>query len=425
MTTARGWAYTAVSVSAPFVALGFGDPTPMLVGFPFMVALVLGVVLDRPPDMGLVVELSATTGFEGTPVDVDLTVTASGRSAHVLLHLPAGVRIESVTGARRAGGSGLVVPIVDGVGAVRITLLPLRWGSLSMGLATVTVPGPLRIRLHRALLSTGATVAVMPSTEEVRLLVEPLVTNMHVGDLRSRARGPGFDLAELRPWNPGDPPRSINWRASLRSSETWVTERHAERSGDLVLVVDSVVEPGSDVSGVIEDVVRLAASLVKTYGAARHRVGLVSVAGHIRWFGLGSGRIHEHRLLEALMRTQTVSEPVWMAVDRILDRTIRPPSMTVLVTSFLDDGFVGRALRLARAGMDVVVIEVDPAGRVPPPATPARRLARRIWHVEREETRRRLRTSGVAVGRWRRRGTFDELIEEVEQWRRHLRRARV
>lgn len=294
-----------------------------------------------------------------------------------------------------------------------------------MGGATVTMPGPA------GMVSAGVTVdarddlVVLPETETVRRLVEPYDTNLHAGDITARARGSGSDPAELRPWVEGDSPRALNWRASSRSDRLWVTERHADRNGDLILVIDSVVTPGSSMEEAMASAVRITASLIRAYGAERHRLGLVSLSGFNRWFGLETGSFHEHRLLAAAMATQTLTDPVWMAVDRVLDRAVRPPSMVVFVSPLLEDGLLGRVLRLARAGIDVVTIGIDVSPWLPVPHDRTQLLGRRLFLLERQRVLDRLRGAGVAVSEWQPGRPLDEMLEEVEQWRRRAQRARV
>ncbi len=169
----------------------------------------------------------------------------------------------------------------------------------------------------------------------------------------------------------------------------------------------------------------MAAALVEAYGQGRHRLGLVSLGGYARWFGLDTGSVHEHRLLAAAMATQATPEPVWMAADRILEHTVRPPSMVVFISPLLDPALVGRIHRLARARIDVAVLGIDVAGWLRPPRDELRRLARRVWRMEREMAVDRLRQAGVAVVEWRPGRGMDELLREMEEWRRRLRRARV
>lgn len=412
-------------VAAPFATLALGDPAPALVALPLALFLVVGLVMPGASEPVMELELDSEETVEDAFVPFEVGLVARASVAHVKLKLPEGVHITSATGARLLEDGGLVVPLRNGKGEVRGELAAGRWGAYLLGKAEVTVTGPLRIRFHTASISQALSLVVVPDEERTRSLVEPLVTNMHTGDVTSAYRGSGLEIAEMRRWAPGDPGRAINWRATARSDDVWVTDRFAERNGDLMLVVDSLVAPGSDVEGSVRRVVEIAAALVGAYGRQRHRLGLLSLGGPVRWFGLDSGAVHEHRLLAALLAIGATSSPIWMAVDRVFDRTLRRPSMVVFITPLMDAGVAGRIRRLARSGLDVVAIAVDPASWMRQSADAAGRLAPRIWRMERERTISRLRADGVAVGEWRPEKSLDELLEEVERWRRRLRRARV
>lgn len=423
--TVRGWAYSTVAVIAPFVALALGDPSPALVALPAAAFVVFGLTARPKERPTATITLEPERTVEGTPVELRLIIRGEGRIAHVVIDLHPELDPGGVQGASRVGRSGLVVPLAVGEGAAVLGLTPRRWGTHPIRSTTITVPGPMGIVAATSHIPASDQLVVLPETERVRQLLEPFATNLHGGDLVSASRGQGSALAEMRAWTPMDSPRSINWRASARSDDLWVTERHADRNGDLIVVIDSILPAEDEMREAVARAVRIAASVVRAYGAGRHRLGLLSLGGYHRWFGLDSGIVHEHRLLAAVMATQAISTPVWTAVDRVLDRAVRRPSMVVFVSPLLDEALQGRALRLAGAGIDVAVLAVDVSDWLRPSSQRVPRLARRIWLLERQRHLERLRGAGVAVGEWRTGRSLDELLEEMEEWRRRSRRARA
>jgi uncharacterized protein (DUF58 family) len=80
--------------------------------------------------------------------------------------------------------------------------------------------------------------AVFPLVPRHRLL------GLAFGAVESLRRGRGFDLAGSRPYVPGDPVQSIDWKSSARlatarsSDEFVVLERYAEESPRAVVLVD-------------------------------------------------------------------------------------------------------------------------------------------------------------------------------------------
>ena len=71
------------------------------------------------------------------------------------------------------------------------------------------------------------------------------VTGLPLGGARSLRRGPGSDVAGARPYTPGDPISTIDWRASARLStargrdDFVVRERYAEEAPRVVVFVDA------------------------------------------------------------------------------------------------------------------------------------------------------------------------------------------
>jgi uncharacterized protein (DUF58 family) len=69
-----------------------------------------------------------------------------------------------------------------------------------------------------------------------------------LGEHAARTFGEGIEFAGVREYVPGDRQRSINWPASTRRGRLQVNTFAAERSQDVVLLVDGtsdVGEPGS------------------------------------------------------------------------------------------------------------------------------------------------------------------------------------
>jgi len=60
----------------------------------------------------------------------------------------------------------------------------------------------------------------------------------NAGQLNSRNLGSGSDYAESRPYQTGDDPRTINWRLTARSQETFVKTYHADSRPSLTIILD-------------------------------------------------------------------------------------------------------------------------------------------------------------------------------------------
>jgi uncharacterized protein (DUF58 family) len=269
--------------------------------------------------------------------------------------------------------------------------------------------------------STGHDVVIVPNETRIKTLLEPLEANLHVGDLVSDRRGSGSEFADIREFRHGDDPRAVNWRVSSRLQSLWVNERHPERNGDVVLLVDAQAEPGTELHVLVDRSVRLAASLLQAHSRRRHRLGLVTLDGLCRWFYPGMGELHRRQLLEQLMSV-TPGEVIWEAAERAVVRAARRPSMVIALTPLLDPSMAGLIHTLRRSGVDIsaIVLDVDPV--LPPPLGQARMLGRRIWEMERDRLRDRLAGEGTPIAVWRSIDPPDVPLAQLETWRNSWRR---
>jgi hypothetical protein len=89
----------------------------------------------------------------------------------------------------------------------------------------------------------------------------------------------------------------------------------------------------------------------------------------------------------------------------------------VALTPLVDARSAGLLARVKSRGCDLAVIEVSPVGFLDRPVRPADRLAFRAWELERDATRRRLRSIGATVVEWRRGQSFATVMAEVTTWR--------
>src|SRR6186713_3260081 len=100
------------------------------------------------------------------------------------------------------------------------------------------------------------------------------------GDLRSTVRGSGFDLAEIREYQPGDDVRHLDWGATARTGVPHVRQTYAERALDVWLLVD--VSPSID-WGTARRTKRshaqeLVAAIAQVIGRHQHRLGAILFA---------------------------------------------------------------------------------------------------------------------------------------------------
>ena len=181
----------------------------------------------------------------------------------------------------------------------------------------------------------------------------------------------------MRPFRPGDRVRSLNWRASARRGEPWVTEHLLERNADVVLFLDTFAELGVAPTTTLDLTIRAATALGRGYLGERDRVGLVVFGGYLRWLLPRMGTRQAHRLAAALIDAEVAHSDAWKDVDVLPRRTLPSGCLVVALTPLLDRRTVGALADLRARGFDVAVIDTLPAALGHRPAArtdPAERM---------------------------------------------------
>ena len=100
---------------------------------------------------------------------------------------------------------------------------------------TSSLPGQLRANVAA---STTALVRLRHAAKELTLFPRLPPRAIMAGGHRSRLRGRGMDFDEVRPYQPGDDGRSIDWRVTARTTQTYTKVFREERERPVMLVCD-------------------------------------------------------------------------------------------------------------------------------------------------------------------------------------------
>jgi uncharacterized protein (DUF58 family) len=416
--------YVGVAAVALLAGLALGRPEPVAVAAPLAVLVVAGLASARDPELEVDAAVDRDRAIVGDQVTVALRVRARRAldRLELLLVVPPG--LEGPAGPARPWA--LAVALAAGEErTLTITLACRRWGVYRLGDLHLRAHDRFRLLTWEQRLDQRATVKVFPEPQALRSLVRPLETQVSTGNQVSRHRGEGIEFADIRPFLPGDRPRSINWRATARRGAPWVNERHPERTTDVVLFLDSFVDVRGERASTLDLAVGAAASLAAAYLRQRDRVGLVGFGGFVQWLQPGSGQAALYRLLDTLMETQVFATVAWKGIRHLPPRTLPPKALIVALTPLLDERAVTALFDLLARGYDLAVVEVSPlagdgeskgVGEWEP-------LARRLWALERETLRHRYQRLGAAVVEWTEDAHLQQVLLEVEACRRHARIA--
>jgi uncharacterized protein (DUF58 family) len=240
-----------------------------------------------------------------------------------------------------AGAPAARIPLVIPPGEARVVtvpLLPRRRGELRSRFVVVRSDGPLRLAGRQARVDSVATQRVLPPFTSRRHLPSRLARLRELdGNTSVQVRGQGTEFDSLREYVRGDDVRSIDWRATARSTTTMLRTWRPERDRHVVIIVDT----GRTSAARVGDGVRLDAAME----AALLLAALASRAGdhtHLLMFDRVTRarvtRVEGAALLPALVNAMAPVEPQlidtdWDAAFAQVRLLTSRPSLVVLLTA--------------------------------------------------------------------------------------------
>ncbi|MET0296707.1 MAG: DUF58 domain-containing protein [Microbacterium sp.] len=153
--------------------------------------------------------------------------------------------------------AGIDIPPGEGR-TIRVPLLPRRRGELRSLFVVVRSDGPLRLAGRQARIDAPGAIRVLPPFTARRHLPSRLARLRELdGSTSVQVRGQGTEFDSLREYVRGDDVRSIDWRATARSSSTMIRTWRPERDRHVVIVIDT----GRTAAARVGDGVRLDAAM--------------------------------------------------------------------------------------------------------------------------------------------------------------------
>jgi uncharacterized protein (DUF58 family) len=260
---------------------------------------------------------------------------------------------------------------------VQVPLLPRRRGELRSLFVVVRSDGPLRLAGRQGRLDAPGAVRVLPPFTSRRHLPSRLARLRELdGSTSIQVRGQGTEFDSLREYVRGDDVRSIDWRATARSSSTMLRTWRPERDRHVVILIDT----GRTAAARVGDGVRLDAAME----AALLLAALAQRAGdhvHLVMFDRAPRarvtRVDGPALLPALVDAMAPVEPQLIDTDwdaafgQVRALTSRPALVVVLTAQDAVEssrGFLGSLPALTRrAHVLVGTVTDEPA---PPVSRP-------------------------------------------------------
>lgn len=287
-------------------------------------------------------------------------------------------------------------------------LRPPRRGSYRFGDLHLRCRGVLGLIERYLSFPAGREVKVYPNVLEVRRY-ESLARRGMLGELGIKARllGEGTEFESLREYLPDDDPRRIDWKATARRGRPIVRQFEAERSRDLIFMIDC----GRLMSSPLGDLLKLDyavnAIVITGYIGCRRgdRIGALAFSDRvIRYIPPRPGKPGFYRLLENLYDLQPeLTEPNYEEAFRFLASKHRKRSLIVLFTDLAEEEAAKELLSCIRVlaphhlVVCVTLIDSDVAAIAQGTPSGAEELYQRV--VAEKLLRERERTISLLAGR--------------------------
>lgn len=275
---------------------------------------------------------------------------------------------------------------------------------------------PFGIWRRRQEVEVRSELFIFPPLTKIRnVTIRPRNTRVYSGLIPARIGGPGVEFFGLREYQPSDPPRWINWRASARHHNViYSNEFQQERVADVGIVLDGreATNRMHDEYVLFEHSVLAAAALADAFLTQGNRVGLLNYSPYIHWTMPGYGKMQRERIMQVLSHAEPGGSAVFAGLDHIPTKLFPAHSQLVLVSP-LDAGDLGVLLQLRARGYQVMVISPDPVsyelGYLP--KSREVELAGRVLRMERTLLLRNLKRAGVQVLDWDVSQPFDQVVK--------------
>ncbi|GLZ28805.1 lipoprotein [Lentzea sp. NBRC 105346] len=253
---------------------------------------------------------------------------------------------------------------------VSVELQPVRRGDRIASRVTVRSLGPLGVAARQGSHAVPWTVRALPPFHS-RKHLPPLLERLRELDGRraSLVRGQGTEFDSLREYVIGDDVRSIDWRATARTTDVMVRTWRPERDRQVVIVLDTARTAAGRVAGELGGLPRLdtamdAALLLSALAIhAGDRVDLIAYSRQVR-ASVSRASLPELVSAMAPLDAELVEFDARGMVAEVLRRA-RQRSLVVLLTGLdpaaLEEGLVPMLPALASRHRLLVASVTDPA----------------------------------------------------------------
>ncbi|WP_309398383.1 DUF58 domain-containing protein [Cerasicoccus maritimus] len=192
---------------------------------------------------------------------------------------------------------------------------------------------------------------------KTRLLSEQLLQ----GQAHSIFTGRGIDFEDVRPYQPGDDVRRIDWNVTARMREPYVKRFIEERELTFIILCD--LSSSGVFTSAEQSKNELAAELCGVFGfsaiRSNDRVGMALFTSEVEaWIPPAKGEDHVlHMIKGALFHEPRNTGTNISEAIKFLERVSARPAVVVVISDFMDEGFE-RAMKSANQRHEMMALNL-------------------------------------------------------------------
>jgi len=275
-----------------------------------------------------------------------------------------------------------------------------------------------RVTSREVQLEARSQLFIFPPVIRLRhVAIRPRRTRVYAGTIPARVGGTGTEFFGVREYQPGDPPRAINWRASAHHEDTiYANEFQQERVADVGIILDGRLRTNEFARGhsLFEYSVQAAAALTDALLTQGNRVGMLVYAAFLRWTIPGYGKIQREKILHSLAHARPGGSEVFSDLGHLPTRLFPPESQIILISPLHQDDLTP-LVQLRAQGHQVLVICPNPVKFELSYLRKNRNveLAGRVIHMERMLLLQRVQRAGIQILDWNVAEPFDQVVKRM------------
>ncbi|MEG2414328.1 MAG: DUF58 domain-containing protein [Kiritimatiellia bacterium] len=209
------------------------------------------------------------------------------------------------------------------------------------------------------------TAQLMKKVGRIRILTQRLLDEHLAGDYHSVFKGQGMEFDEVRPYQPGDDVRMIDWNVTARTGLPYIKRFSEERELTVIFMIDVSGSQSFGTCGRSKAALSAELAALLSMAAIRNqdKIGLVLFSDHIvKSIPPRKGRTAVMRLVrEVLAAEETFEGTNLREAIRFVSATQKRRAVVFLISDFQDSGYE-RDLAVFAKRHDVIACTVsDPA----------------------------------------------------------------